>query len=356
MNPIVAAALARIDRAHKPQTTPSRPITQRVGKSANVAHKRTKANKKTGKATNSGESFVPVAKAPAKSGVPAMPKARSAAAVISTAKESSQASKPVPPKSIAHHTGPTPSNLIAESERTPSKPVVADHHQAPPKLITDDSGRTPSKLIVPDSQAAPPKVMAPESQTALAVESEHNLVVVQATAVKPELVSDKPKPKRLIRDDDPALCYLEALSASVKASTDPAHRAPIISRLAAGLVDLIAVAFLSSPFAAILELQNLDWRDPGVILLMGVIAAVVMFVYLTISTAFTGKTLGLKIVSLRAIDVRTGLIPTGAQSAGRALLSVLSLATLGIGFVYALFDDERKTAYDRLSRTAVIRD
>jgi len=56
------------------------------------------------------------------------------------------------------------------------------------------------------------------------------------------------------------------------------------------------------------------------------------------------------------VDVRTGLIPTGNQSAGRALFYLLTLATLGIGLLAAFARGEGKTVHDRVTRTAVVLD
>jgi uncharacterized RDD family membrane protein YckC len=82
--------------------------------------------------------------------------------------------------------------------------------------------------------------------------------------------------------------------------------------------------------------------------------SLVGFLYFTVSTALTGRTLGLKLLSLRIVDVRTGLIPTGTQSAGRALIYQASLILLGITSVLALLNPERLTAHDRITRTAVV--
>jgi uncharacterized RDD family membrane protein YckC len=57
---------------------------------------------------------------------------------------------------------------------------------------------------------------------------------------------------------------------------------------------------------------------------------------------------------LRIVDARTGLIPTGKQSAGRAVIYLASLLTLGIVSVLALIDSDKRTAHDRLTSTAVI--
>jgi uncharacterized RDD family membrane protein YckC len=174
----------------------------------------------------------------------------------------------------------------------------------------------------------------------------------------PDVAPTKPKPKRIISDDasDPALNYLDLIGVASPKEVDRDNRAPVFSRLIAGVIDLLSVGFLSVPFAAVIELRNDNWREPRVALFMSSVAIVVMFIYLTMTTALTGKTLGMRILSLRVIDTRTRLIPTGKQAAGRAIVYILSLATAGVGFLVALARGEGKTVHDRLSRTAVVRD
>lgn len=194
------------------------------------------------------------------------------------------------------------------------------------------------------------------SESAPTPERTHNLVVVQApVANESELAVEKPKPKRLIREDDPALSYLD----SIASAYDPANlenHASIVRRIVGAFVDLITVGFLALPVAAVIELQDGNWHQPKVIALMAGIVAVLMFVYATVSTALTGRTLGMRLLSLRAVDVRTGLIPTGNQSAGRALFYLLTMVFMGVGLLMAFARGEGKTVHDRLTRTAVIQD
>ena len=82
----------------------------------------------------------------------------------------------------------------------------------------------------------------------------------------------------------------------------------------------------------------------------------VMILYLTLLTAFSGRTWGMRLFSIRAIDVRTGLLPSGAQSIVRALSCLLSIATLGFGLAYALIDPDKRTLSDRFSKTIIVRD
>jgi uncharacterized RDD family membrane protein YckC len=133
-------------------------------------------------------------------------------------------------------------------------------------------------------------------------------------------------------------------------------RAPILSRIAGSLIDTLVVAFASSPFAAIIELTNGNWADWRVLASMCGIIVIVMFLYLTAATALAGRTWGMSLVSLRAVDADTGLPPTTQQAVARALLYIASLITLGLGILYALFDAEGRTAHDYLSGTAVVRE
>ncbi len=190
------------------------------------------------------------------------------------------------------------------------------------------------------------------------IEKTHNLVIVpmpEVTAVESQEI--KTPPKRLIRDDpsDPALNYLDSISRTIHAEDVQQNRAPVSRRAVAALFDLIVVVFLSSPFAAAVELKNANWQDPKVIGLGIAIFAVIDFLYLTISTALTGRTVGKRIISLRVVDSRTGLIPTGKQSAGRALIAVASLLSAGLALLYPLLEADHRAAHDRFTRTAVVR-
>ena len=187
-------------------------------------------------------------------------------------------------------------------------------------------------------------------------EKVHNLAVVPTPAVITEIPQEPRKPRRIIDDqNDPALNYLDSIPTSLIVETREYRSAPLYLRMLAAIVDLLVVSFFSSPFLALAELTNLDWRNPRVIGFAVGTFMVVGFLYLTVSIAFTGRTFGLKLFSLRVVDARTGLIPTGSQSAGRALFYMLSLATAGVMLMYVFVDSEKHAAHDRFTRTAVIR-
>jgi uncharacterized RDD family membrane protein YckC len=269
-------------------------------------------------------------------------------------------------------TPPAPQlELLPQAEAPEVNPVVAAAlrrieraHQ--PTIPTSYSRAATAVAVAQEKQAdidfAPEVLPTSEmeapmpSESAPTPERTHNLVVVQApVANEPEAPVEKPKPKRLIREDDPALSYLDSIP-SLYGAADVENHASIVRRIFGALVDLIMVGFLTLPVAALIEFQDRNWQQPKVIGLMAGSLAVVMFLYATVATALTGRTLGMRVLSLRAVDVRTGLIPTGNQSAGRALFYLLTLATLGIGLLMAFARGEGKTVHDRITRTAVIQD
>src|SRR6266849_97030 len=188
-------------------------------------------------------------------------------------------------------------------------------------------------------------------------ERTHNLAVVPNPAVtKEDARAAITKPKRLIGDShDPALNYLDNVPTALLVERREYVAASVARRALAAIVDLAIVFALSSPLLALNSLTGLDWQNWRVIAFSAGSLMLVGFLYLTIITAFTGRTLGMRICSLRVVDARNGLIPTGSQSAGRALVYLLSLASAGILSLYVFLDAEKNTLHDRFTRTAVIR-
>ena len=188
-------------------------------------------------------------------------------------------------------------------------------------------------------------------------EKTHNLVMVAATqAPATSKIPSLPTPRRLIFEDpnDPALNYLDSISKEIRVDELKYNKASVFRRLICGLLDLGVAALLCSPFVIGLRLMGNDLHDVRTILFSIGVFIVVTFLYLTLSIALTGRTWAMRLFGLRVIDTKTGLIPTGGQSAGRALIYLLSLCGAGLGILAALLSPEGYTAHDRTTRTAVI--
>jgi len=222
--------------------------------------------------------------------------------------------------------------------------------------------RQPEQSAAPaPAPKAPEKVAAPTKATekAVAPAAEASKVInrAEAPAAAKAESSDKPKPRHisgviddfwLERHGSDALPKVEAPGASYD------DRAPVLKRLSAAVVDLLTVAVLSAPGAAVIELTNGDWSDARTLSSMGGIFAVVMFLYHACSVALASRTLGMRLFSLHAVDADTARVPTTGQCVRRAFFYIVSLAAFGLGLLYALFDAERRTAHDLLSGTVVV--
>lgn len=193
-------------------------------------------------------------------------------------------------------------------------------------------------------------------------EKVHNLSVVPNPPSSPEssashASSTVPRPRRLIGGDpnDPALNYLDTITRAPRVDDCEKRSAPIPLRIFCSLIDLVVIGLLALLPLALIGLTDLTWQDPRVIGFAVGSAIVVAFLYLTICTALTGRTLGMRLFSLRVVDARTRLIPTGSQSAGRAVVYILSVMSTGLPLMYTFVDREKRAAHDRFTRTEVVR-
>lgn len=189
-----------------------------------------------------------------------------------------------------------------------------------------------------------------------AIEKSH-LVIVPPPPSESVVVKAEPAvpPKRLIRDDpnDPALNYLDSIRRNVRVDDLSSRSASAFRRVVSAIVDLIFCGVLTSPIAGAFYLSGSNLQDTRALAVLAGALVVVTFLYLTLATALTGRTLGMRLLSLRVIDTKTGLIPTGGQSIGRSFFYLLSLPTV-VGILFALISREGYTAHDRFTRTAVV--
>jgi uncharacterized RDD family membrane protein YckC len=195
-----------------------------------------------------------------------------------------------------------------------------------------------------------------KAQTAEApVVLEKSHLVVVPPPSEPVAIRTEPAqpPKRLIADEDQSLNYLDSIRRNVRVDDLAVRSASVFRRVVSAILDLIFCALLTSPIGGAFYLAGGHFQDTRVLIVLGGALVIVTFLYLTLATALTGRTWGMRLLSLRVIDTKTGLIPTGGQSLGRAFFYLLSLAT-GVGILFALVSREGYTAHDRFTRTAVV--
>ena len=224
-------------------------------------------------------------------------------------------------------------------------PALAPIEEETPAVVAASTESKPKLTIVAPTIAPEPVVLAANEE--------------QETAPVAETVerTDKPKRVKVISPsvEDAALSYLETCLSVPAHSADTRKDLPGLTRRTfVGLIDLLLIALMVSPAVAALEAAAVDWSNPRIVGLMIGITAATMFAYLTVSIALTGRTLAMRLLRVRTIDERTGLIPTGGQSIKRALSYIFSLALFGLGLAFAFIDRDHRPLHDRFSKTIVI--
>ena len=264
--------------------------------------------------------------------------------------------------------------LVPDPEQAPLNPIVSKALERVDRARRAEHLSTGFPATATAAALAPIEEEIPES-VAEAIESKPKLTIVtpvitaeatdiaaaqvqEPTTSETEELIDRPKRVGVISAsvEEAALSYLETCLAVPAHSDDTRKDLPGLTRRTfVGLIDLLLIALMVTPAAAALQANAVDWSDTRVIGLMAGITVATMFAYLTISVALTGRTLAMRMLSVRTIDERTGLIPTGGQSIKRALSYIFSLGLAGLGLAFALIDRDHRTLHDRFSKTIVIR-
>ena len=369
MNPLVAAALRRIERARSQAPTHARQGSGRghaataaarvveeqpeqfadpvpAGRPDEQAGAQTKrSSRRAEKSDASAKAEEARARATTLAVVP--PKQSTESATVEATKVSTPVEEKVnAPQAVA--TVETTTAAIGETVKTKSAAAI--------KTKADAEAATPAAATVEvEKQGAAP------TSTPTNTEPQPQPVVARThsdSAAQSQTQTDARQPRKIEGVLDEFWLERQGLDPLPKISAPELSyddRAPRAKRFAAAVVDLLAVVLLCAPFAAAIELTIGNWGDPHVYGSMAAIVFGVMFLYHTCSVALAGHTWGMALCSLRAVDSRTALVPTTGQCARRALAYIISLATLGLGIIYSVFDAEGRTAHDLLSGTVVVR-
>ena len=130
--------------------------------------------------------------------------------------------------------------------------------------------------------------------------------------------------------------------------------APFAVRFNAGLFDMIIGVFASLILLSPFMISGGSWLSLSGFFAIAATVAIVMFVYLTATIAFVGRTFGMRLFSLELVDIEENAYPTLHQAAVSSAVYLLSLTFAGIGFLPMFFNEERRAAHDILSGTILI--
>jgi uncharacterized RDD family membrane protein YckC len=134
-----------------------------------------------------------------------------------------------------------------------------------------------------------------------------------------------------------------------------------LTRLAAFVIDMAVISFsLTLLVAGIVFVVRLIAPEFGVPEVSGLVYGVSLlifgFLYLWISYAVFGKTIGKTIVGLRVVSADGRIAMNSKQPLVRVLTYPLGFAVLGIGLLGVVFNPRRQAWHDRFARTAVVYD
>ncbi|MFC4534296.1 RDD family protein [Sphaerisporangium dianthi] len=129
-------------------------------------------------------------------------------------------------------------------------------------------------------------------------------------------------------------------------------------RLFAGLVDILIVGVLTSPFSATVTERAADGSIEAVRTVNGVGVAVIWFLYFWLLTAFwNGQTLGKRLFRLRVVQFPTQEAVTAGQAAVREIVYGVFgvVCCLGVAdLLWILFDGKKQALHDKAASTIVV--
>jgi uncharacterized RDD family membrane protein YckC len=132
--------------------------------------------------------------------------------------------------------------------------------------------------------------------------------------------------------------------------------APFAMRFNAGLFDLIIGSFSSLLLLSPFMVLGGNWLSTAGLFALLATCAIVMFVYLTTSVGFYGRTFGMRLFSLEIIDIEDEDYPTFHQAAVSSAVYLLSLALGGIGFLTLPFNEDKRAVHDLVSGTIMVKE
>ncbi len=133
----------------------------------------------------------------------------------------------------------------------------------------------------------------------------------------------------------------------------PPQSAALQQRAFAGLVDLLIVLVAGATFAVIYLVLVHDLPQPRLVLVTTAVAtALLWLVYQYLFLVHSPGTPGMRMAQLELCTFQGGTVSRSMRR-WRALASLLSCCSLGLGFAWALIDEDMLGWHDRITQTHV---
>lgn len=233
-------------------------------------------------------------------------------------------------------TAPRP-NAAPATINTPPKPRLVSSMRIEKKKY-DTNKLPPIRETVEPVEEKPAPAMRPEVPVSVSLKVEPPELPVKFELPKAELpVIDLP-----IEDDE----IYEEID----------DLAPLSTRFLAGLFDLIFAGFATAIVLSPLLVSGTSLATLPGILAIAAAFGIVMFVYLTLAVGYRGRTIGMRLFSLEIVDAEENEYPTLHQAAVNSAVFILTMPFLGISFVPAFINEERRAAHDLISGTVLVKE
>ena len=272
------------------------------------------------------------------------------------------------------------------AQRRPQEPDLFSEAEASEEVPRPDSsqkvlafedfaaGRIEPLIIEPGAierpKSEPPQATPPEwrKDSSRELPAQTELRQKSELPEQPERRGSKNEPPSVQRSSHPALAASRARTLEERAiasqnefeadespydGASPYQVAPIALRGIAGALDcavaLVAVGVFFFTFHLMggsLHLTQKAWAGTGLA------AAAVLASYFFLYTAYGCETPGLQWMGLRVLDY-DGSPPNAGQRLMRAVGMLLGAGAVGLGYLWALADEEALTWHDRMSKTFV---
>jgi uncharacterized RDD family membrane protein YckC len=132
--------------------------------------------------------------------------------------------------------------------------------------------------------------------------------------------------------------------------------APLSVRAIAGAMDLGVALLATGVFTGIVyQIEQVTLTPEEAVRVIGAAFALNLSCYLFCFLLYAGRTAGMSWLGLSVLNL-DGQPPARSQRRNRAFGTLLSLAALGVGFIWAAADEQGLTWHDRMSRTFVSQD
>lgn len=267
--------------------------------------------------------------------------------------EPARPAKEYPFKIAARNDNPVPAPEVEQKSSVNFPPK--------PQLVPTQPGETKRSRDLYDTSELDPQFVPArisssfETRPATAPKARRETPVAETgTEIPPVPEKTVAVTEKTASDTVPAATETAAEEPLAAAETD--DLASFALRFNSGVFDLIIGSFASLVLLSPFMLLGGNWFSVSGLIAFAATCAIVMFIYLTTTLGLFGKSFGMHLFALELIDFESDEYPSFHQAAVSSSLYLVSLSFGGLGFITALFDEDRRAVHDLVSGTLVVRE